>query len=437
MAEREKEDFSFIKEKIKEKPINKKRLVKQGALSIVFGILFGVAACFAFTIMRPGMESWLYPQEDVGITIPDDELMPETEVTETMEETEETEETEEPLPPVINDVTETIIQKKELELQDYQALQNKLYAIGKSANRFIVTVTGVVSDTDWYNNPYESAGQASGVIIGDNKRELLILTEHKVIADAEEISVTFSNEVTVTAYLKKYDGNTGLAVLAVEMENLEESTKKAISYAVLGNSLKVAQGNVVIAAGSPLGTNYSIGTGNITSVGNVIHTVDNTYTVFTTDIVGSSNSSGVLLNLAGEVVGLVMQDYGSKEDGNTLTAISISDLKQVIEMLSNGRDIPYLGLKVVNVTDKIADEYDIPQGVYIREVVLDSPALEAGLQNGDVIVAMDGQEIFTEEDYEAKILSLQPGAVIEVTAKRQGMEGYNTITCSVTAGKLE
>lgn len=434
MAEREKEDFSFIKEKIKEKPVNKKRLVKQGASAIAFGVLFGFAACFVFTLMQPKMESWLYPHEDVGLTIPDDEFLTETE---TMEEIEETEETEEPLPPIINDVTETIIQKKELELKDYQSLQNKLYAIGKSANRFIVTVTGVVSDTDWYNNPYESAGQASGVIIGDNKRELLILTEHKVIKDAEEISVTFSNEVTVTAYLKKYDGNTGLAVLAVEMEQLEESTKAAISYAVLGNSLKVSQGNIVIAAGSPLGTNYSIGTGNITSIGNVIHTVDNTYTVFTTDIVGSSNSSGVLLNLEGEVVGLVMQDYGSKEDGNTLTAISISELKQMIEMLSNGRDIPYVGLKVVTVTDKIAAEYEIPQGVYIREVMLDSPALESGLQNGDVITAIDGQEIYSEEDYEEKILSLQPGTAVEVTAKRQGMEGYNTITCSVIAGKLE
>lgn len=434
MTEREKEDFSFIKEKIKEKPVNKRRLVKQGALSIVSGILFGLAACMAFTFFQPKIESWLYPQEDVGLNIPDDELMPETEVTEIIEETEEP---EEQLPPVINDVTETIIQKKELELKDYQILQNKLYAIGKSANRFIVTVTGVVSDTDWYNNPYESAGQTSGVIIGDNKRELLILTEHKAIKEAEEISVTFSNEVTVTAYVKKYDGNTGLAVLAVELEQLEESTKKAISYAVLGNSLKVAQGNVVIAVGSPLGTNYSIGTGNITSIGNVIHTADNTYTVFTTDIVGSSNSSGVLLNLEGEVVGLVMQDYGSKEDGNTLTAVSISELKQMIEMLSNGRDIPYLGLKVVTVTDKIAAGYEIPQGVYIREVVLDSPALEAGLQNGDVIVAMDGQEMYSEEDYEEKVLSLTPGAAIEVMVKRQGMEGYNTITCSVTTGILE
>lgn len=427
MAEREKEDFAFIREKIKEKPLNKKRLLKQGIYTVALAVIFGLVACFVFTCMRPVMERWIYPEDDATITIPEDELSTETEQPAEMDE-----ETE--MPPV--EVTETVIEK-ELELSDYQQLQNKLYAIGKEANRSVVTVTGVISDTDWYNNAYESTGQASGIIIGDNGRELLILTEHKVIAAAGEINVTFINEVTVTAALKKYDGNTGLAILSVEMEQIEESTKNSISSAVLGNSLSVAQGNVVIAIGSPLGTNYSIGTGNITSVGNVIHTVDSTYSVFTTDIVGSSNSSGVLLNLKGEVVGLVMQDYSSKGDENTLTAISISELKKVIEMLSNGKDVPYLGLRIVTVTDKIAADYDIPQGVYIKEVLLDSPALEAGLQSGDVIVEIDGEEISSEEAYEAKLLELQPGASMEVAVKRQGMNGYIRITCNVTAGKLE
>lgn len=149
----------------------------------------------------------------------------------------------------------------------------------------------MVSDTDWYNNAYESKGQASGIIIGDNNRELLILTEHKVIKEAEAISVTFINEMTLTASLKKYDGNTGLAMLSVPLDSLDEATKNAITYGVLGNSLSLAQGNVVIAVGSPLGTNYSIAAGNITSVNNEIHTVDNTYKVLTTDIVGSKTAA--------------------------------------------------------------------------------------------------------------------------------------------------
>lgn len=431
MAEQEKEEFAFIKEKIKQKPVNKKRLCKHGIYTIGLAVLFGVVASFIFTMMCPMMENWLHPQEDPTITFPGDEWATEQELKETETEVPATELPTEDL----QQPTETIIEK-ELELSDYQMLQNKIYAIGKEANRSVVTVTGVVSDTDWYNNSYESEGQVCGIIIGDNGSELLILTEHKVVMDAEDISVTFIDDVTVAASLKKYDGNTGIAILAVDMALVEDATRERISYAVLGNSLMTAQGNIAIAIGSPLGTNYSIGTGNITSLGNVIQTTDITYSIFTTDIVGSSNSSGVLLNLNGEVVGLVMQAYNGSGDDNTLTAISVSELKQVIEMLSNGKDIPYLGLKAVTVTDKIAADYDIPKGVYIKEVLLDSPALEAGLQSGDVIVEMDGDEIFTIEEYEEKVLSLEPGEVIEIAVNRQGMNEYVRVDCSVTAGSL-
>ncbi len=432
MEEQERKEFSFIKEKIKEKPINKKRLLRHGIYTMGFAVLFGVTACFVFTMLRPVMEDWLHPKEKPMISIPEDEFSTEAiaEGTESLTEEADTQEMEpEPEPQKV------VV--KELEISDYQMLQNKLYAIGKEANRSVVTVTGIVSNTDWYNNAYESNGQASGIIIQDNGSELLILTEHKVVSEAAEIRVTFIDESTVQASLKKYDGNTGIAILSVDLQLLETDTKESIKYATLGNSLTVSQGDIAIAIGSPLGTNYSIGTGNITSVGNVIQTIDSTYSIFTTDIVGSSSSSGVLLNLNGEAVGLVMQDYSGNGDDNTLTAISISELKRVIERLSNGGDIAYLGLRIVNVTDKIAVENNIPRGVYIREALMDSPAWEAGLQSGDVIVEMDGEVIDTIEKYEEKMLEMEPGGVTEVVINRQGMDEYFEMKFSVTAGKLQ
>lgn len=426
MTDQEKEEVPFIREKIKEKPVNKRKLLKQGSFTVVFAVLFGLIACFVFTLMQPYMKSWLYPEKEPEIQIPADELSATEEESE--EEPQETEEKQE--------VQETVV-TKELELSDYQQLQNKIYAIGKKANRSVVTVTGVSSDTDWYNNAYESSGQASGIIIGDNGPELLILTEHKAVAEAETISVTFINDVTVTARLKNYDGNTGLAMLAVQMDEVEQETRDAISYAVLGNSRAVSQGNIAIAIGSPLGTNYSIGTGNITSTGNVIQTLDYNYTVFTTDIVGSRSSSGVLLNLDGEVIGLVMQDYSGNGEENTLTAISISDLKKIIEKLSNGRDVAYLGLKVATVTDQIADEYDLPKGIFIKEVAMDSPALYAGLQTGDIVIEVNGQKVHTVEEYEEQVLQVQPGDTVSVAVDRQGMQDYVRMDYEVTAGKLQ
>lgn len=466
MQEKEKGGFSFINEQIKEKPLNKKRLVKKALFTVALAVIFGAVAALVFSLLQPEFSNWFYPEEKSVVTIPKDDVT-ETEETgqdDTQESTEqkdtenngqqgenkepengqqETEEagnsqqeqTDEPeTEHNTGDISNNEMQ--ELELADFQKLQNKLYAVGKEANKFIVTVTGVKSDTDWFNNPYESKGQASGIIVAENSRELLVLTERKAIADAQEIYVTFINDVSVKAEMKKYDGNTGIAVLSVKTSELTESTKNAITVAVLGNSLTVAQGTIAIAIGSPLGTNYSILTGNITSTTNSISTIDHNYSVFTTDIVGSSNGSGALVNVDGEIIGIVMQGYSSAGDENTLTAISISELKALIEMLSNGQDIPCIGLEVTTVTAAIEREYEIPKGAYIKDVCMDSPAMAAGLQNGDVITEIDGDEILTAENYEKKLLSLKPEDTVEVKIERQGPEGYTEITCTVEVSVL-
>ena len=395
MQQKDNDQFSFINEKIKEKPF--------------------------------------YPEEEPVVTIPQDSVAV-TELTEETETSEETEASEEPQAP---SEEPPLQQPQELEIADVQNVQNKLYAVGREANRFVVTVTGVKSDTDWFNNSYESRGQASGIIIADSGQELLILTERKVISDAQEVYVTFINDVTVEASMKHYDGNTGIAVLSVPRSQVDEDTMNAISVAKLGNSLTTMQGTMVIAVGSPLGTNYSILTGNITSTNNVISTIDNNYTVFTTDIVGSSSGSGVIINVNGEVIGLVMQDYGNEEDQTTLTALSISELKQLIEKLSNNQDIPYIGLGLTTVSAATAKEYDIPKGAYIKEVKMDSPALAAGLQSGDVITEMGGEAVYTVDSYESKLLTLEPGDEVEIVVQRQGAEKYEEIICTVQVGVLK
>ena len=254
----EKESFSFINEKIKEKPLNKKRIVFRAVFCVAMAVVFGVVAALVFTLVQPRFEELLYPQEPPLVSIPRDDVLEteQTEETETMIPETETEEAKEPETELAQEPAEQPV--KMFEPEDYQALQNKLYAVGKEANRAIVTVTGVKSDTDWFQNPYESKGQASGLIVARNGGELLILTERKVIADVEEIYVTFINEVTVAASMKKYDGNTGIAILSVPVAQITQGTLNAIQIANLGNSLATTQGTLAIAIGSPLGTNYSI-----------------------------------------------------------------------------------------------------------------------------------------------------------------------------------
>ncbi len=428
----------FIKEKIKDKPVNKKQLLQKGMATIGYAILFGFVSCLVFCALRPEIETWFTPKEDQWVGIPKDTLSDEENAADTCADSEQ-EAADTNQKPKKEDKKQTvyITEKKDMTLDDYQVLQNELYQIGNKVNKAVVTVTGVNEGVDIFDSPYEATGQASGLIIAHNKKELLILTEYQVIKDVKSIRVTFINNDTLNAVLKKYDGNTGIAVLSVPVEKIAKETRNQIETAVLGNSLNLRQGKLVVALGSPLGTNFSILTGNITSVTNTITTEDRNYTVFTTNIVANAKGNGVLVNTDGEVIGLFLKSSNIQKEQNTLTAVSISELKDIIELLSNGVSIPYIGIKGSTVTDAISKEYDIPKGVYVKEAVVDSPAMTAGLQTGDVIVAVNKQEVLSMDDYQQILLRLQKGDEVKITANRQNAQGYKKFTCTVEVGVLK
>ena len=410
----------FVREQIKNKPKNKKRLCVKLGVSALCGLVFALAACGVVLLMLPIIQRQWKPAEEVKET-QGTEYEP---VTQTTEEPVSTEE-------------QTVVEvPKEMTLGDYQRLQNELYAIGTKANKSIVSITSVVSDTDWFNNSYEREGQGSGAIIDETTDAYLILTERKVIKDASKISVTFIDDASAPAELIRYDGNTGIAILSVKKADLEDDTRKNIAVIGMGSSNTVHKGTIVIALGSPLGTNYSILTGNITATSNEISTWDSNYSVFTTDIVASRSGSGILINVDGELVGVVMQDY-STASTNTLTALAVSELRPVIDILFEDQPVPYLGLHVSTVTDKIAETYDLPKGVYIKEVAMDSPAMNAGLQSGDVIIAIAGTDVATDGAYSTAVMGLREEETYPVVIMRQGSDGYKKLTCEVEPGVLQ
>jgi Trypsin-like serine proteases, typically periplasmic, contain C-terminal PDZ domain len=420
------QEFAFIKEKIKDKPINRRRLLLKAGFNLLCAVMFGVVACFVFVLLKPHVEERFYPEEESTIKIPKDVLPQEIQPAPKKEEEPEEEPEKEP-----------VVVKEELEPEDYQALQNKLYEIGKQASKSMVTVTGVTSGMDWFDTPYENENSSSGIIVGNKDQELLILTEKKIIVDAKSIHITFIDETEASASLKKYDGNTGIAVIAVPLAEISDETMNEISVAELGNSYNVTQGTSVIAIGSPLGASNSILCGTITSSQNTVSTIDTNYTIFTTDIMGNENGSGVLINLQKEVIGLILQDYSNQNNRNTITALSVSELKQVIEDLLNNQDISYVGLRISTVTNAIAEEFGIPKGVYIKSVELDSPAMAAGLQEADVITAINGEEIINTVQYYQSVYEREPGDEITIMVKRQSGEGYTDLECKVTVGILQ
>lgn len=421
MEEKQLHKNEFVREKIKEKPINHKRLWTKFLTAAGCGCIFALTAVIVMLILSPILRDKIY------------QGMKDTQTPDVGES-----QTEEPQPDTQKEQeeqnTQTVIE--EFTIEDYQKIQTKLYAIGNLANKSIVTITSVVSDTDWFNNSYEREGQGSGTIIGDAGSKLLILTERKIIKDASKISVTFIDDSTAPAELMKYDANTGLAVLSVAKDKMDSNTLSAIRIMTLGSSNTVHKGSIVIALGSPLGTNYSIQTGSITSTSNEISTLDCNYSVYTTDIVANKNGSGILINTNGEMIGVVMQNY-SNASTSALTAVDATELNKIIKLLFSSREIPYLGVYVSTVTDKIANIYGIPKGVYIKEVAMDSPAMNAGLQSGDVIIKIDDQDIMTASSYTETVFSLTPKERYSVVFMREGSDGYKELTCEIEAGNLK
>ncbi len=430
MKEHQDSDYSFLQEKIKERPINRKKLIRTSLNTAIFAVVFGLVACVTFILLEPVIGGWLNPQKEDGVgvvTLPaeEEEMRPEDMV----QDEEELNQSEN-----ISNAVTTV----ELQIADYEEMYDKLYDVAQETARGMVTVTAMSSNVDWFNNTLESENETAGFILADNGKELLILADQRFIAKATEIMITFVDGMQAPATIKKYDRNTGLVVLAVDMSLISLETKEAIKYVNLGSSNSGNKvGDLVIAVGSPLGYVDSLCYGNITSLGNEISTIDMNYKLITTDIYGSSNASGALLNTKGQLIGIINQNYNSADLENQISAIGISELRKVMETLSNAGDLVYLGLYVTNVTDAAHTQFSVPEGAYITDIRLNSPAMLVGMQKGDVVTAIEDAVITNVSEYINELREHAPGEEVTVTIQRMSVDGYREIDVKVTLGALE
>ena len=253
----------------------------------------------------------------------------------------------------------------------------------------------------------------------------------------EELKVTFANGDQATAAIKGTDTETGLTVLAVEKDALVETTTESIQFISLGRSAGARlTASPVVAIGRPLGKQNSVVFGMITSEDTVLSLTDANYKLLTTDIYGSTDATGLLINMDGQVIGVINQSYNNKTAANLISAIGITELKLVLQRMSNGFENSYLGIKGTDVPEEIAVSLKVPQGAYVTGIVMDSPAMAAGIQSGDVIVQMK-LEIRSFKDYTEAVRQKNPGEVVEMVVMRQGQQTYRMVNLEVTMGKLE
>ncbi len=433
-------DFEFLQEKIKERPIDKKKLIQRTIITASLALLFGLIACLTFLVLEPVLNNWIYPEEEPEIvTFPqeEDEMLPEDMLTENtgdrmQSDVDERYEIEDFVveETAAEEETESISSK----IEEYELLHSELYALYQEISTSMVTVTSVKSEVDWFNNTYESEGQNAGVIIANNSRELLIMTKNSFLDTAERIMITFCNGVSVEGIRKGYDENTDLAVVAVDLKLIKNTVLDAVSVASLGSSM----GNSlvcspVIAIGNIQGYKENMCFGMVTSTSNIVSLPDSQYKMITTDIYGSQSPSGILVNMKGQVVGVIDNAYNHTDTKNMVSAIGISELKGLITKLSNGNLPAYVGIYVQDISTQVRSEQNLPQGAYISNIDMDSPAMLKGIQKGDIISQVDEKEISTASDYMNAIRSCEVGDEITITVLRASKDSYEQMKFVMTA----
>ena len=305
----------------------------------------------------------------------------------------------------------------------YKALKS----VADKAGLSVVTVTAAKQGVDFFNSTYQNIADEYGIVISSDSTGYYILTEYSLVKNSENIQVTYYDKTVDTAEFVAGDTTTDMAVIKTG------SLNTAVVPVQFGNSDAVLKGDLLVATGKLYGFNGTIGYGIATGVNNSVNDTDSIYRLINTDISGTATSNGVILNLHGEVVGIITMAYNS-DNTNFITAYAINDVRNLMQNLVNKKRMPYLGIKGQTVTDEIAATNKIPKGIYISAVETNSPAYKSGIQSGDVITQINGTGINNMESFMIQLEKSNPGDNVNVTIKRRGREDYKEIEFNLVLG---
>lgn len=289
---------------------------------------------------------------------------------------------------------------------------------------------------------YEVPSSGSGIIIGENDTELLIVTNNHVVQDTVSLKITFVDDTAVDVVIKGTDTDTDLAVISVPLDKIPQETKEKIAVARLGDSdgLKVGQG--VIAIGNALGYGQSVTVGYVSALNREIKTSDgNTRVLLQTDAaINPGNSGGALLNMKGEVIGINAAKYSSTEVEGIGYAIPVSGVQDILDELMNRKTRSevaeekrgYLGIQGTTVDEDAAAAFGMPKGVYVYKILKDGAAADSQLREKDIITKLDGMTVKSMQELQKFLKGYETGETIELLVQRQEDGQYKEIQIPVT-----
>lgn len=357
--------------------------------------------------------------------------------------------------------TPDINESEEMEESDDQTTYNSI-AIDTSENLDVTDIVekcmpSIVSITneevEEYNTMFgivqqEVASSGSGIIVGESDDELLIVTNYHVVSNSETINVSFDDNNTeniVEAGIKGYDSQKDIAVLYVKLDDIPAEVRDEIVIATIGNSDELEVGEQVVAIGNAMGYGQSVTTGIVSAKDREV-TIENTdgsmitnKLIQTDAAINPGNSGGALLNMRGEVVGINSVKFMSEEVEGMGYAIPISDIESIIGDLMNKEtrekvseeERGWLGITCIDITDNISELFNMPKGVCVVSVEDGSAAEKAGIEEGDIIIKLGGNNIANYDELQNELQYFKAGETIEVVVKHINSDTYEEKTVSV------
>ena len=317
--------------------------------------------------------------------------------------------------------------------------------VAKKVMPSIVSITGTyVTTYDYWFNSYqqESTGAGSGIIIGKDDQYLYLATNYHVVQNAKSLSVTFVDDKSAEATVKGYVENNDIAVVTVKLSDISDDTLNEIQEIQVGSSDDLTVGDPCVAIGNALGYGQSVTVGYISALNREISASDETVKVLQTDAaINPGNSGGALVNMQGELIGINTAKYSDTSVEGMGYALPISDVQDIINDLIAGKNVSndgttsgqaYLGISAQTITSQYAQLLNMPEGVYISSVEQGSAAEECGLQSGDIICSLDGEDIADMETFHDKIVACNPGDKVTIVYYRNNNGNYEKQTATAT-----
>lgn len=289
---------------------------------------------------------------------------------------------------------------------------------------------------------YEDKSAGSGIIISQDDENLYIATNNHVVSGAQSITITFCNEQAAPGTVKGTDAAFDLAVVTVSISDVDEETKNAIKVATMGDSQELTVGESAVVIGNALGYGQSVTTGVISALEREVQLEDEAGRIISNQLiqtdaaVNPGNSGGALLNMKGEVVGIVSAKYSDTSVEGMGYAIPISSAKTIIETLISqevvsGNEASYFGIAGADVDAETSQQYDLPAGVYVTKVAANSGAGKAGIKKGDIITGFNGRSVTSMDEISNMMQYIKAGTTVEVVVAKAS-DNYEETTLQVT-----